>query len=110
MKHAKSRGVGMGVGISGISNNPEAYQRWARTIHQRSQFLAKSLTMAQLEKGDNRNEHCDLQLTVIQRSEKIVESVVEAFENLLNPLDVEDKVYIVYLLVCASRQIFKKIF
>ena len=103
MKHAKSRGVGMGVGISGISNNPEAYQRWARTIHQRSQFLAKSLTMAQLEKGDNRNEHCDLQLTVIQRSEKIVESVVEAFENLLNPLDVEDKVYIVYLLVCASR-------
>ena len=26
MKHAKSRGGGMGVSISGISNNPEAYQ------------------------------------------------------------------------------------
>ena len=36
MKHAKSKGGGMGVCISGISNNPEAYQRCARTIHQRS--------------------------------------------------------------------------
>ena len=47
MKHAKSRGVCRGVGISGISNNPEAYQRWARTKHQRSQFLAKTLAIAQ---------------------------------------------------------------
>ena len=30
------KGGGMGVCISGISNNPEAYQRCARTIHQRS--------------------------------------------------------------------------
>ena len=57
MKHAKSRDGDMGVGISGISNNPEAYQQWARTMHQRSQFLAKTLAMAQLEKGDNGNEH-----------------------------------------------------
>ena len=39
MKHAKSRGGGMGVSISGISNNLEAYQQWVKTMHQRSQFL-----------------------------------------------------------------------
>ena len=53
MKHVKSRGGGMGVGISDISNNLQTYQRWARTVHQRSQFLAKTLAMTQLEKGDN---------------------------------------------------------
>ena len=34
MKHAKSKGSGMSVGISGIDNNPEAYQQWARTMYQ----------------------------------------------------------------------------
>ena len=34
MKHAKSKGSGISVGISGIGNNPEAYQQWARTMHQ----------------------------------------------------------------------------
>ena len=59
--------------------------------------------MAQLERGDNGNEQCDLRLTAIQQSERNVESVVEAFEN-LNPLDVENKdpIY-VYHLVCASH-------
>ena len=60
MKYAQSRVCGMGVGISGIRNNPEAYKRWVRMRHQRSQFLAKTLEMGQLEKGDNGNEHCDL--------------------------------------------------
>ena len=105
MKHAKSRGSGMGVGISGVSNNPEAYQRWARTMHQRSQFLAKTLAMAQLEKGDNGNEYCDLRPTEI--SEKNVGSVVEAFDNLLNPLDVEDKecIYCISSGLCVTLDI-----
>ena len=47
--------------------------------------------MTQLEKGDNWNEHCGLWRTEIQLSKKNVESVVEAFENVLNPVDVEDK-------------------
>ena len=47
--------------------------------------------MAQLEKDFNGNEHCHLRPTEMQRSKKNVESVVEAFENLLNPLGVEDK-------------------
>ena len=49
-----------------ISNNPEAYQQWARTMPQRSQFLAKTLAMAQLEKSDNGNEHCDVRPTETQ--------------------------------------------
>ena len=107
MKHAKSRGGGVGVGISGTSNNPEAYQRWARTVHQRSQFLAKTLAMAQLKKGDNENGHCDLRPTEIQRSEKNVESVVESFENPLNPLDVEDKegIYCISSGLCVTLDI-----
>ena len=59
--------------------------------------------MAQLERGDNGNEQCDLRLTAIQQSERNVESVVEAFENVI-PLDVENKEAIyVYHLVCASH-------
>ena len=107
MKHAKSRGSGMGEGISGISNNSEAYQRWARTMHQRSQFLAKTLEMAQLEKGHNGNEHCDLRPTEIQQSKKNVESVAEAFENHLKPLDMEDKegIYCISSGLCVTLDI-----
>ena len=60
-------------------------------MHQRSQFLAKTLAMAQLEKGDNGKENCDLRPTEIPQPKKNIESVVEAFENFLNPLNVEDK-------------------
>ena len=97
----------MGVGISGISNNPETYQQWARAMHQRSQFLAKTLVMVQLEKDDNRNEHCDLQPTEIPCSKKNVESVVDAFENLLNPHNVEDKkgIYCISSGLCVTLDI-----
>ena len=49
-KHGKPRGGGVSIGISGISNNPEAYQQWTRTMHQRSQFFTKTLAMTQLER------------------------------------------------------------
>ena len=76
-------------------------------MHQRSQFLAKTLAMAQLEKGDNGNEHCDMRPTEIQQSKKNVESVVEAFENLLNTLDVEDKegIYFISSGLCVTLDI-----
>ena len=41
--------------------------------------------MAQLEKDFNGNEHCHLRPTEMQRSKKNVESVVQAFQKLLNP-------------------------
>ena len=60
-------------------------------MHKRSQFLAKTLTMVQLEKSYNGCQQCNLQSATIQRFEKNVESAVEVFENLPNQLDVEDK-------------------
>ena len=56
-------------------------------MQQRSQFLAKTLATAQLEKSDNRNEQWDLRPTEIQRCKKYTESFVEVFGNLLNTLD-----------------------
>ena len=53
MKHGKPQGYGIGIGISRISNNLETYQRWTRAVYQRSQFLAKTQAIAQLEKGVN---------------------------------------------------------
>ena len=48
--------------------------------------------MAQLEEGDNGNECCNLRSTgTNQRSEKNVESVVEAFGKPSQPLNVEDQ-------------------
>ena len=47
--------------------------------------------MRKLEKGGNGNEQYNLQSTVIQWFKKIVKSVVEAFENLLNSLDAKNK-------------------
>ena len=67
--------------------------------------------MAQLEKGnehcDNGNEHCDLRPTEIQWSEKNLESVVESFENPLNPLDVENKegIYCISSGLCVTLDI-----
>ena len=60
-------------------------------MHKRSQFLAKTLTMVQLEKSYNGCQQCNQQPATIQRFEKNVESAVEVFENLPNQLDVEDK-------------------
>ena len=91
LEHVKSSVSGMGVCTSGISNNPEPYQRWERIVHQRNQFLSKTLAMVQWEKGGTGNEFCDLQSTKIQRSKKNIESVAEALKILLNTFDVEDK-------------------
>ena len=38
MKHAKSKG-GSGTGITGLTTNHAAVQRWVRSTHQRTQFL-----------------------------------------------------------------------
>ena len=61
-------------------------------MYQRSQYLAKHLAIAQLEKGDNGNDKCHLRPTKIQRSEWNAESFVAASKNLVNSLDVKDKV------------------
>ena len=62
--------------------------------------------MAQLEEGDNGNEHCNLRSTgTNQRSEKNVESVVEAFGKPSQPLNVEDQegMYCTSSGLCVTR-------
>ena len=48
MRQAKSRGGmgGTGTGLSGLENNPKAYQRWVRSLHQRTKFVDAALGMA----------------------------------------------------------------
>ena len=47
-----------GIGVAKIRS-------WQK-IHQQSQFLAKHLAIAQLEKSDNGNDKCQLRPTEIQ--------------------------------------------
>ena len=48
MKHSKSHGGASGSGLSGISRNYRAYQRWVRTIHERAKYLAATHSLADM--------------------------------------------------------------
>ena len=73
MRQAKSRGGmgGTGTGLSGLENNPKAYQRWVRSLHQRTKFVDAALGMAGMvsDKSDNQN-HRETRATEIGKSEK----------------------------------------
>lgn len=75
--------------------NPEAYQRWIRTTHARSQYVNSMLNMADMQRS-NTHEHRDLRQSEIKRSKKHTASAMEAVESFLNPFAVEnqDKLYI----------------
>ena len=89
MRHAKSRG-GNGRGITGILTNQEAYQRWVRTTHTRSQFVNSMLNLADMQKSES-HEHRDLRPTEIVRSQRNTEKVIEAVQSFLNPFTVDTK-------------------
>ena len=44
MRHARSRSSG--TGITGILTNHEAYHRWVRTTHARSEYVNSMLNLA----------------------------------------------------------------
>ena len=90
MRHAKSKCDGMGLGILGISNNPEASVMGRNNASKKS-ILDKMIAMACLETTEKEKEHHDLQSSEIHQSKKNVKLVKEAFENLLNPFDAENK-------------------
>ena len=48
MRHSKSHGGTSGAGISGITRNNAAYQRWVLTTHVQSQYLAATFAMADM--------------------------------------------------------------
>ena len=55
MKHARSRGVGTGVAIIGITRNSKAYQLWVLTWHHRALYPNATYRMADLTS----DEHTD---------------------------------------------------
>ena len=73
MKHAKSRSGagGSGTGISGIAGNYDAYQRWVRTIHERSKYVEVTLNMADmLTDSESSNWHRQLRPPETQKSDR----------------------------------------
>ena len=75
MKHCKCRGGsgGAGAGLSGLVNNPDAYQRWVRTTHERTQYVEATLSMADmLAESQGSKKHKELRPTEIKNCETSV--------------------------------------
>ena len=56
MKQSKSHGGASGKGLSGITRNYEAYQRWVRTTHERAKYLDATLSVADMA-NDSHTHH-----------------------------------------------------
>ena len=59
MKHSKSCGGVSGAGLSGITRNNAAYQRWVLTNHKRSKFFAATFSMADMTDFDAHDAYKD---------------------------------------------------
>ena len=91
MKHAKSRG-GSGVGITGITQNHAAYQRWIKTTHQRSHFLSAVYTLADMHNDQyGSSKHRDLRAAEINKGEQQVKAAMDAVDSFLNSFNITDK-------------------
>lgn len=90
MRHAKSHGGagGNAFGVSGILTNYDAYQRWVRTTHARSQYVNATLSMADMLSGTAaETKHHELRPAEMLKSEKLVRKTIEAVESFLNPFE-----------------------
>ena len=89
--------------MSGILSNQDAYQRWVRTTHARSQYVIATLNMADmLTDNQSGTMHRDVRPAEILKSEKCVKKAQEAVESFLNPFMVEDHDKLVSLSSGAS--------
>ena len=94
MRHAKSHGgTGAGgFGVSGVLSNHDAYQRWVRTTHARSQYVNTTLNMADmLTDRQSGTMHRDVRPAEILKSEKCVRKAKEAVESFIIPFIVDDQ-------------------
>eukprot|EP00794_Sanderia_malayensis_P002105 gene2104-2390_t len=111
MKHAKSHGGagGSGAGVSEILSSYGAYQRWAKTTHERTRYLEATLSMADMLDADSINlqKHKECRPSQVRKSEKAVTKVVEAFQSLMNPFEVDDesKLYSIASGAAASDEV-----
>ena len=104
MKHGKSRGgTGSGIGLSGITENYSAYQRWARTSTERAHFLSATLSLADMNSDTGQgSKHRDQRPSEIRKSEASVKKTISAVKSFLNPFDVDDKTGL-YVLSSGAR-------
>lgn len=109
MRHAKSRsGAGAGgVGVAGIMNKYDAYQRWVRTTHARSLYVDATLTFANMIDSSIGKKHRSLRHTEILKGEKLVQKAKETICSFLNPFDIsdEDKLVIISSGRAASTEV-----
>ena len=94
MKHAKSKGGagGSGAGLTGITQNLSAYQRWIRTTHERCRYLESTYRQAGMSEGySNREHHRETYPAEVSRCEKDVQSCISALNSFMNPFTCEDR-------------------
>lgn len=84
-RHAKSHG-----GIIGFSRKYGAYMRWCLTRHCRAEYVQGTFQMVEMESNELL-VHKDTRKSEIISSEQYVQHVVDAFQNFMNPFEVEDK-------------------
>ena len=94
MKHSKSKcgaGSGSGMGLSGITGNENAYQRWVKTTQERAKYVADTLSMADmLSENTQGKKHKDVRPSEIQKSEKYVKKTMDTICSFMNPFETED--------------------
>ena len=93
MRDSKAHSGASGTGISGITRNYAAYQRWILLIldmHERSKYTAATFSLLDMGfyTGDH---HKDVRKSEVKRSQDKVSITVDAFENFLNPFSVKKK-------------------
>jgi len=96
MKHSKSCGGASGSGLSGITRNNAAYQRWVLITHERSKFLAATFSMAGMADSDTHDTHKDNSRAEMKKSQQYVQKTMDAFSSFLCPFDQsleKDKLY-----------------
>ena len=89
MRHAKSHGGSAGSGVTGLLTNFNAYQRWARSTHARSQYVNVALQMVGERSNNLEGTHRDLRPTEVSRSNRHVMKAREAVKSFINPFDVQ---------------------
>ena len=93
VRHAKSRGGagGTGAGVTGVLTNQDAYQRWVRTTHARSQYVNTTFSMADMLTPTDGGKHRDARPAEILKSEKLVSKAQDAVRSFLNPFSSDCK-------------------
>ena len=90
MKQATSHGGagGSGTDISGLFRNTDTM----RTKHGSAMFLEVTFSIAyMLNESDSGDKHKDSRPSGIQKSEKMVSTIMNAINNFINPYDVDEK-------------------